>query len=256
MERNSLAIPIAIVVAAALIAGAIYLNGRTTPSTGQASQEENLDDIVVRPVDETDHIRGNPNAPILLVEYSDYDCPFCSQFHTTMKRIMDKYGTEGDVAWVYRHFPLVQLHPNAPKIAAASECAAELGGSDAFWTFTDLVFSEKPIETRNGQNFIGATDISRLPEFAERAGVERAAFTTCLDSGKYADKITQDTDEAIAAGGTGTPYTVIIAGNEVLGTIPGAFPFDNFTGSNGTTQSGVDEIVGDLVEQARQLRTQ
>ncbi len=254
MEKNSLAIPAAIVIAAALIAGAIYLNGRDAAKQAPTNPEEKLKDITVRPVDESDHIRGNPNAPIMLVEYSDYDCPFCSQFHDTMLRVMNSYGTAGDVAWVYRHFPLEQLHPNAPRIAEASECVAELGGTDAFWKFTDLVFAEKPIETRNGQSYLGLTDMNRLPEFAVTAGVERQAFTSCLDSGKYEEAIETATKEAVAAGGTGTPYTVIIAGNEVVGTIPGAIPFENFTGPDGTQQPGVNEMVGNLVEQIPRQR--
>ncbi len=249
MEKNSFAIPAAIVIAAALIAGAIYLNGRNNAAPAVATPTENTENITIKPVTEKDHIRGNPNAPIMLVEYSDYDCPFCSQFHSTMRQVMNTYGTDGQVAWVYRHFPLEQLHPNAPEIAAASECVAELGGNAAFWTFTDLVFDEKPIETRNGQDYIGSTDMSQLPVFAERAGIDRAAFSSCISSGRYDEAIAQDVQEAVAAGGTGTPYTVIVAGNEVLGTIPGAYPFENFTGSNGTLQPGVNQIIRDLVDQ-------
>ncbi len=78
-----------------------------------------------------DHIRGNPDAPVTLVEYSDFECPFCKRFHPTVKRIVDEYG--GRVRWVYRHFPLDEIHPvKARREAAAAECAAELGGNDAF----------------------------------------------------------------------------------------------------------------------------
>lgn len=246
--RSSYLLPVAIVVAALFIAGAIYLsrsNEEQTPLPEEAAEE-----ITVRPVDENDHIRGNPNAPILLVEYSDYDCPFCSQFHETMQRVMEKYGTDGSVAWVYRHFPIVQLHPNAPEIAAASECVAELGGNEAFWTFTDLVFAEKPIEERGGQRVLGFTDTARLPEFAEAAGVDQSRFELCANSGKYDEAVQASVEEAQAAGGRGTPHTLIIAGNEVLGTIPGAFPFDTFRGTDGQTQSGMDELIGELVSQA------
>ena len=246
MKKTSLAVPVAIVVAAALIAGAIYLNGKnkTTPGATEPPKEE----VTVRPVDGTDHIRGNPNAPIMLVEYSDYDCPFCSQFHTTMTRMMEKYGATGKVAWVYRHFPLKQLHPNAPKIAAASECVAELGGTDAFWKFTDLVFNEKPIENVNGQDRLGFTDMTRLPEFAERAGVDRGRFELCNNSGKYNDAITAAINEAVAAGGTGTPHTLIVAGNEIKATLPGAIPFENYATNEGQ-QSDLDEILANLTAQ-------
>lgn len=247
MNKSSIAVPAAIVIAAALIAGAIYLNGKdkTPPATNQPTPEE----VTIRPVDETDHIRGNPNAPIMLVEYSDYDCPFCSQFHTTMTRAIEKYGTTGKIAWVYRHFPLKQLHPNAPKIAAASECVAELGGNEAFWKFTDLVFNEKPIEKRDGQDYLGFTDITRLPEFAERAGIERGRFEVCNNSGKYDETINTAVSEAIKAGGSGTPHTLIVAGNEIKATLPGAIPFENYRGSTGEMVSGLNEILADLTAQ-------
>ena len=88
------------------------------------------------PVTDTDHVRGNIDAEIMIIEYSDFDCPFCGRFHESMQSVVDKYpGNE--VAWVYRHFPLEQIHPNAPGVALASECVAELGGNDAFWTFAD-----------------------------------------------------------------------------------------------------------------------
>lgn len=247
MRTHSLVLPGAIVVAALLIAGAIYFNGNTAQQADVTPTDPT--EITLRPVDETDHIRGNPNAPIMLIEYSDYDCPFCSQFHTTMQRVMEKYGTTGEVAWVYRHFPIDQLHPNARDIAVASECVANLGGNDAFWTFTDLVFSEKPTEVRNGQEYLGTTDMTQLPAFAEQAGVDRTRFDLCTQNSTYDDLVAASIEEARAAGGTGTPHTLIVAGNEVVGTIPGAFPFENFRGSGGAMQSGMDEIIGDLVRQ-------
>ena len=83
----------------------------------------------VRPVSrERDHIYGNPDAVISLIEYSDFECPFCKRFHTTPKEIVDAYG--GRVNWVYRHFPLAMHNPGAQKQAEASECANELGGND------------------------------------------------------------------------------------------------------------------------------
>ena len=220
-KRNSLAIPAAIIIAAALVAGAIFLSGGSGPQdstgTGGPSGPGDESELTVRPVDETDHIRGNPNAPILLVEYSDYDCPFCKQFHETMDRIIDDFGTDGKVAWVYRHFPLEQLHPNAPRLAEASECVAELGGNDAFWTFSDLIFGERATNEQ--------TSLSRLPEFAERAGVDAGQFELCLNSGKYSDAIEEDLQEALAAGGRGTPHTIVIVGDQ-QGVINGAQPYE------------------------------
>lgn len=219
-QSQSLGVPIAIVIAAAIVAGAILYNGNNAAPVAQEPVTPGADEgveVVVEPVTEDDHIRGNPNAPIILVEYSDYDCPFCKNFHQTMNRIMDEYGVDGRVAWVYRHFPLAQLHPNAPRISEASECVAELGGNEAFWTFSDLVFGER------GQN--EPTNLSRLSEFAESAGVDRRGFETCLESGRYTEQIGLDVAEAIAAGGQGTPHTIVMVGDQ-QGVINGAQPYE------------------------------
>jgi protein-disulfide isomerase len=85
------------------------------------------------------HIKGNKDAEIYLVEYSDLECPYCKAFHATMESIMKK--NEGKVAWVYKHFPL-PFHPNAKPSAIAAECIATLGGNDKFWQFTDGVFTD------------------------------------------------------------------------------------------------------------------
>lgn len=230
-EKSSLGVPIAIVIAAMIIAGAIYITGNKSLPIGNGNNPDTEvpTDAVIAPVTNEDHILGNPNAPILLVEYSDYDCPFCKNFHETMNQIMTEYGADGKVAWVYRHFPLEQLHPNAPKIAEASECVAELGGNDAFWTFSDLVFSER------GTN--EPTNLTRLPEFAETAGVDRGAFELCYNSGKYAEAIAADVDAAIAAGGNGTPHTFVLVGDQ-QGLIKGAQPY-----------ATVKKIVSDLLAQ-------
>ena len=150
-KNNALAIPIAIVFGFALIAVAIFVSGQNTqkPST-KVDPKDAIEQASgqigktgpVRKVDEKDHIRGNPNAPIVIVEYSDLECPFCKSFHETMNKVMANYGNDGKVAWVYRQFPLEQLHPNAPTLAQASECVAELGGNDAFWKFSDKIFNE------------------------------------------------------------------------------------------------------------------
>jgi protein-disulfide isomerase len=97
------------------------------------------------PVTAADHIRGDISAPVKIVEYSDLECPFCKRFHTTLQEIMkSSYGTENKVAWVFREFPLAQLHPKAVKEAEAAECVAELGGNEAYWKFIDKVEEVTP----------------------------------------------------------------------------------------------------------------
>jgi len=167
----------------------------------------------VRPVNGQDHILGDPGAPVKLVEFSDFECPFCKRAHPTLKRIMAEYGESGKVAWVYRHFPLDALHKKARKEAQASECANELGGNDAFWAYTDRLYEITPSNDR--------LDLSLLPKVAEEIGLDRDTFEACLAGdargGKYADHIESDVQDAVASGGSGTPYMVVIAPNgEVL----------------------------------------
>jgi len=167
------------------------------------------------PVDfKTDHIRGNPKATIAVVEYSDFECPFCQRHHPTMQQIMDTY--KDDVVWVYRHFPL-SFHPNAQKAAEASECANELGGNDAFWKFTDGVFT---LDALSNDAFV---------TIAKNIGLSEATFKTCLDSGKYAKHVTDEMAAGQAAGVSGTPGNIVVnlkTGENRL--ISGAVPFASF----------------------------
>jgi protein-disulfide isomerase len=95
-----------------------------------------------------DHVLGDPNANIVIIEYSDLECPFCQRFHDSMLQVMDEYGKKGEVAWVYRHFPLDNIHPNARKQAEGAECATELGGNDGFWKLVDGIFGNAKNGTR------------------------------------------------------------------------------------------------------------
>ena len=232
---NNLGIPVAIVIAAALIAGAIYMSGspKGTSSVNvqggiDAAQNQQVTaQTEVAPITEKDHIRGNPNAPIAIIEYSDYDCPFCRIFHDTMNQLMADFGEDGKIMWVYRHYPIEQLHPNAPKITMASECVAELGGNDAFWKFNDALNASRKVEyAPNGQiQSVEPTDMSRLTEFATTAGVDKGKFELCLNSNKFAEKITEDINAAMKAGAQGTPHSMMFVGDQ-QGVINGAQPYE------------------------------
>ncbi|MFM2340305.1 MAG: hypothetical protein RLZZ360_941 [Candidatus Parcubacteria bacterium] len=214
---SNMGIPFAIVVGFAFIAIAIYFSGsKIAPATTPTATPEEEKAIELSPVTEKDFIRGNPNAPIVIVEYSDYDCPFCKNFHDTMKLIMEDYGVTGKVAWVYRQFPLAQLHPNAPRISEAAYCVGELGGDEAFWTFSDLVFGEREVNE--------PTNMSKLPEFAEKAGVSRTEFNTCLSSGRHTTAVEDSLKDGVKAGAQGTPYSIVTVGDQKA-VINGAQPY-------------------------------
>ena len=106
----------------------------------EANTEQGLKPDGFVALSDEDHYRGNKDASIVLVEYSDYECPFCTHFHSTMKQVLEEYGQK--VAWVYRQYPLPQLHPTAPMASNAAECVAELGGDEAFWQLSDTLLAE------------------------------------------------------------------------------------------------------------------
>jgi protein-disulfide isomerase len=222
-EKSNYMVPIAIVVAGAIIAGAIFFSDKSavpTPTTADttAAAGPSADTLAKVTVKSDDHILGNPSAPVVVVEYSDLECPFCKVFHQTMQKIMDEYGTTGDVAWVYRQFPLAQLHPKAPAEAAASECVAKLGGNDAFWKFVNKVFAVTP--SNNG------LDASLIPGFAEEAGVDKDTFNACVASGETVDIVNKGYNDAVAAGGQGTPYSVVVVKGKGTVAISGAQPYE------------------------------
>jgi protein-disulfide isomerase len=169
------------------------------------------------PVSSDDYLRGNKNAEITLVEYSDLECPYCKQFHATAKQVMTDYN--GKVAWVWRHYPIAQLHSKAPKEAEATECARELGGVDAFWKLVDKIYEVTP--ANNGLT------LAELPTYASQVGLNQSQFKTCLDSGKYADLIQKRVQEATALGASGTPANFIINKKGEVWIIPGALPLSN-----------------------------
>ena len=221
-------VPGAIVAAGVIIALAIiYTNGGKGKVAKEAS---NPSDIVaadkaekakladgIKPISAEDHLLGNPNAPVKIIEFSDIECPFCKRFHPTMKQVMEEYGKTGKVAWIYRHFPL-QTHPKATPEAYATECAAELGGNEMFWNYLDKIFEAS---LTNNQ-----TDLAVLPQIAETLGLDVAKFNTCLDSGKYADLVNAHIADGLAAGVSGTPYSVVIGPDDKKYPIGGAFPYE------------------------------
>lgn len=216
--KTSLALPIAIVIAGALIAGAMIYNGdrNTVANAGSESgQKGSLDQMI--PVTAEDHIRGNADAPVKIVEYSDTECPFCKRFHTTMQEVMNEYGNTGKVAWVYRHFPIDQLHSKARKEAVATECAAELGGNDKFWAYLDRLMEITP--ANNG------LEPAELPKIAQYVSLDITKFNECISSDRYAKKIEEHVQNAVDTGGQGTPWSIVVGRDDKKYPLSGAQPY-------------------------------
>lgn len=216
--QNKFLLPAAIVVAGAFIAVAVYFGGGSGGVAGSGRANQAGQPVInISPVTERDHIIGSRNAAAVVIEYSDIECPFCKVFHYTMKEVVSHY--QGDVAWVYRHFPIAQLHANATREAEATECAAELGGNEAFWRYLDLIF-----ERTNSNDSL---DLALLPEMAAEIGLNKEAFSTCLSSGRHSEYVRKSVEEAVKAGARGTPYSVIITKDGRKEVINGAEPFES-----------------------------
>lgn len=186
-----------------------------TPVAPAAPTEAAPPAQAVQPIDvKNDHIRGNPDAQITVIEYSDFECPFCKRHHPTTSQILEKYGDSVNI--VYRHFPL-SFHPSAQKAAEGSECAAELGGNDAFWKYADAVFA------------LDTVTLDKLPGVAASIGLNEQSFTACLDSGKYAQKVKDQETQGIAEGVQGTPGNFVYNNKTKESRIvSGAVPLDSF----------------------------
>lgn len=220
--KNLLTIPVAIIIAGVLIAVAVlYIGTGKNPAESQTAAVTQAApasrEITIRPVSSNNHILGNPSAPVVLIEFSDTECPFCKSFHPTLHQLMDKYGKAGELAWVYRQFPIERLHPKAPAESHASECVAELGGNEAFWKYIDKIFEITP--SNNG------LDLNRLAELALEVGIGRQAFEDCQASGRHRARIEADIEDGINSGLRGTPYSVFITRSGKKFPVSGAINF-------------------------------
>ncbi len=141
-----------------------------------------------------DYYKGNAKAQIVLIEYSDFQCPYCQRHHATMQQVVNEY--EDDVVWVYRHYPLGN-HPEAQLAAEATECAGNLEGNEAFWGYADKIFAEGT----KSENYL---------QFALDLGVDEDDFKKCMEEGTFTEKIQKQLSTATEAGVRGTPGTFAV----------------------------------------------
>ncbi len=153
-----------------------------------------------------DPFLGPEDAPITIVEFSDFQCPYCARFRQqTFDALFEQYGDQ--IRLVYRDFPLNSIHPEAQKAAEASQCAHEQG---KYWEMHDAMFANQAIT---------GLSIDALSSMAEQIGLDVDTFTACVDSGKYADEVANDLRDGSSYGVTGTP-TFFINGVRLVGAQP------------------------------------
>lgn len=145
-----------------------------------------------------DHVRGPANARITVIEYADFFCPVCRESHMVLQKLV----AEGKIRWVYRHFPIPELHPAARLASEAAECAA---AQNRFWSFADAVYREQP-----------RLDSLRFKDIAHDAGVDSVRFAICMSSAAQADKVIQAHEEAQRLRLSGTP-TFFVNGTRIEG---------------------------------------
>ena len=205
----------AIVFSGVLIAGAILFSGKGQNAADILGSKESGGtdtNIAIRPVGADEHIMGENDAILTIVEFSDFECPFCRQFHPTMERMVK--DSAGKVRWVYRHFPLSQ-HKEAFPAAIASECASVLGGNEAFWNFSKALFDN---QSGLGQEFYLTV--------AQGLSISPDDFKSCLDSQEARLAVEEDLAEVTKAGASGTPFSVILtAGGEQI-PFSGVLPYE------------------------------
>jgi len=156
-----------------------------------------------------DPVLGEKDAPVTIIEFSDFQCPFCERFYSqTLEQIKTNYIDTGKVKLIYRDFPLDSIHPMAQKAAEAAECADEQG---KYWEYHDKLF-------QNQEEWV-TTGISKLKEYAKGLSLDSSKFDKCLDDGKYADEVKKDFQDGAQAGVQGTP-SFFINGKQLSGAQP------------------------------------
>jgi len=204
-----------------LVAAALFFSGGISTAQQHArngtASDNNLvmhggspmrDDAAAR------NIYGNPEAEIVIVEFSDYECPYCSRLHPTLKKVVDE--SDGAIKWEYRHLPLA-MHKNARPAAIAAECVGQIAGSDAFWEYSNVILTSQQ----------GLSD-GFLQEQAEVLGVDAQEYQGCLTSEVVAQQVTEDEKAALSFGGSGTPFSVIVFADGTTKPVSGALPYEQW----------------------------
>jgi len=210
---NNTRIAASIFIGFALVAAAIYAVGMPPGVMNMFGMGDTY--TIDSPSRDKDaHMYGNPKADITIVEFSDYECPFCARLHPTLKRIVDE--SEGAISWEYRHLPLPS-HRNAERAALVGECVARELGNDAFWQYTDTVF--------DNQQSVNTTFLTGV---ATNLGIREDKLEQCMQTDDVYEQVATDLATARAFGGSGTPFSVVVFADETTRSVSGALPYQNW----------------------------
>ena len=235
---NGLIIGIIIVIGVAAFFAGSYFTSFNSDNVSQQELQEAISKLELRVLQEklpseqptgpirisadNDPIIGNPDAKITIIEFSDFQCPFCARFHIqTLPSIMSEYIEQGKVKLVFRDFPIQSIHPNALPASVAAECANEQG---KFKEMHDILF-----ENQNQWNRIETANVlSVFSQYASEIQMNQETFDSCLTNGKYIEEIRKDLEDGRNYGVSGTPGFFI--GNDKVGYVElkGAQPFESF----------------------------
>ncbi|MEK6897093.1 MAG: DsbA family protein [Nanoarchaeota archaeon] len=199
-------------------------NGGSVTDTGGEGQEAVNAKAFI---EDNDPVLGSPDAGVSIIEFSDFQCPFCGRaFEGTITDLKNSdYFKNGEVNLVYKHFPLNSIHPYAQGAAEASVCAQAQG---KFWEYHDTLFKNQD-----------ALDIESLKQYASQLGLNTGSFNSCLDGGDSESEVNKELAQATAAGAGGTPFFLIVnteTGKTV--SISGAYPF-----ASGTAQITLEDAI-------------
>lgn len=204
---NPYFIPVAIVIAGIVIAGAVMYSSTNKSASKTAKPDDTINDNSGEPQKVNISVNtkgwsvlGSENAPVTLVEYADYVCPFCHRFwQDTFPSIKKDYIDTGKVKFIFKDFPVV----GGEKAAEASRCAEEQG---KFWEYHDLLFGDQTTESADVQKW---QDPETHKKYAQQLGLDANALVTCFNEGRYKSKVQEGTTEAMQNGGQGTPFFIV-----------------------------------------------
>ena len=214
---KDLFLPLIVIIAGIIISFSIYVvRVRDQITNGSGNPE------AVRPVSPEDHIIGNPSAPIVIVEYADIDSEHSKKLQLTLEQLMTEYAEGNKVAWVYRHFPITELHGDAAMNAHAAECAGSISAPMTFFRFIDAMHAIAPgsVAFNPKQHGTLLTQLS-LPE---------NSFNACMSARTFEERIHEDYTNALASGATGSPYIILLVEGQAPRTIQGAPPYKTMKG--------------------------